>query len=149
MTLTCPSCICFGTEEGKPIPDCALCGGTEADPGPNNIHLVREDGRELSLSEAITCVEPHRGYDKALGAYMQKEGLRFVRPPGPAVTTLTSEKFLTKAQFSLIAAFLRYSFRDIDYQYVELTKAEKELGTKEDFEGICRWAREMAGSSSR
>lgn len=39
------------------------------------------------------------------------------------------------------AKFLRYSLEDVDYSYDGLTKAEKALCTREEFEALVQWVK--------
>jgi len=48
---------------------------------------------------------------------------------------------------SIIAArFLRHSFKDIDFDYEQLTAAEQKLCTREEFATLRVWIAEWAGS---
>jgi hypothetical protein len=102
--------------------------------------LVKLDGTDADLADSIVLgdIKDPKEYHQ----YMQEKGLRWE----VEFTHITSERFmtqLTQQQRKMIAAFLRYSFEGIDYEYDYLTDREKTLGTKGDFIAITRWAREM------
>jgi hypothetical protein len=106
--------------------------------------LVNADGTDASLGDLIVCADPHTCTLEEVRQYVQDRGLRWE----VEFKTITSERFMTQltdSQRELIAAFLRYSFQDIDFEYDKLTEREKAFGSQEDFVAISKWAREMAG----